>query len=172
MYAVCGKDATMPGTRTAPTVNGTPTWLTLSITMYDYTGQQRTDSYQIDADATDAEIEAIVVAQQALMNGTIWRVTVGQVYNSVGDSSNALEEVWEDRKDNVVFLAKDSMNNGFDWFVPSPVNAMFTEGTENIDPTYGATGTLLAAILAVKTGFSIVSGRFTHRRSIGSKVNI
>lgn len=162
----------MPGTRTAPTVNGTPTFKQVSLTFYDYTGDQRTDSYLVDADATDAEVEAIAAAAQALSNGTLWRVRVGDVYNSVGDSSNALEQVWEDAKTNVVILLKDSMQNGQDWYVPAPINAMFIEGTEEIDPANAALGTFLTAILAVRTGFSVVSGRFTQRRAIGTKVNI
>lgn len=159
-------------TRTAPTVNGTPTFKQISLTFYDYTGEQRTDSYLVDADATDAEVEAIAAAAQALSNGTLWRIKVGDVYNSVGDSSNADEEVWEDVKTNVVILIKDSMQNGQDWYVPAPINGLFVEGTEEIDPANAALATLLAAILAVRTGFSVVSGRFTQRRAIGTKVNI
>ena len=162
----------MPGTRTAPTVDGSPTFKQLSLTFYDYTGDQRTDSYLIDAAATNAQIEAICAAIVPLSNGSLWRIKVGEVYNSIGDSSNAIEEVRENAKDNVVFLMKDLSQNGMDWFIPAPTNDMFTEGTESINPTYGATATFLTAILAVKAGFDIVSGRFTHRRQIGTKVNI
>lgn len=158
-------------TRTAPTVNGTPTYKRLSVTLYDYTGEQRTDSYQIDAAATDVQIEAIVAAIQAISNATIWRVSVSEVYNSVGDPSNATEEVWEEVSSNVVLLAKDTSNAAQDWYVPAPENGIFIDGTENIDPTNVDLGTLLTAILAVKSGFSFVSARFTSRRDIGSKIN-
>lgn len=158
-------------TRTAPAVNGTPTYKRVSITLYDYTGEQRTDSYQIDADATPAEIEAIVDAIQAITNGTIWRVAISDVYNSVGDPTNATEAVWEESSSNLVFLAKDVANNAQDWYIPAPNNAVFVEGTENIDPTNLAIGGFLTAVLAVKTGFSFVSARFTSRRDIGTKVN-
>lgn len=161
----------MAGTRTAPTVNGTPSFIVVSLTFYDYTGEQRTDSYQLDADSTNAEIEAFVAATQALSNGTLWRVQVKQTYNSVGDPSNAQESVWEEASSNLVFLAKDVMNNAEDFFVPAPINSVFIEGTENIDPTAQAIIDYLAAILPMRSGFSFVSARFTSRRDIGTKVN-
>lgn len=158
-------------TRTAPTVNGTPTFKRVSVTLYDYTGEQRTDSYMLDAAATDVQIEAFVAALQAVTNGTIWRVIVGDVYNSVGDPSNADEVVWEEASANVVLLAKTSANLAQDWYIPAPVNDMFLEGTENIDPSDADLGTLMTAILAMRSGFSFVSARFTSRRDIGTKIN-
>lgn len=163
----------MAGTRTAPTVNGTPTFIQLAITLYDYSGEQRTDSYFIDADSSNAEIEAFVAALQLTTNATIWRVKVAYVYNSIGDSSNAVEDVWEDADSNVVFLLKaPTVEKGQDWYIPAPLNAMFIEGTDNIDPTNGALAAYLAAILPMRSGYSVVSGRFTSRRDIGTKVNI
>lgn len=162
----------MPGTRTAPTIDGSPTFLTISVTVYDYTGDQRTDTYQVDADSSDAEIEAYVAAQVALSNATIWRVTVGQVYNGVGDKNDAVEDVWENTKDNVVLLAKKTDNTAVDWYIPSPIEAMFIDGSEEIDPAYGALATLLAAVLPMRLNFSWISARFTHRRQIGKKINL
>lgn len=162
----------MPGTRTAPTVNGTPQYKVVSLTWYDHTGDVRTDSYQFDAAATDGQIETFAAAMQALSNATLWRIQVSAGYNSVGDSSNALEQVWENVKDNLVFLAKDTANNGFNVFVPSPINGVFIENTETIDPTQSAISDLLAAMLAMKSGYSIVSGRFTHRKQINRAVRI
>lgn len=162
----------MPGTRTAPTVDGTPDYKIVSLTWYDYTGEQRTDSYQFDADATAAEVEAFADAMQAVSNATLWRVSVSDTYNSVGDSSNALEQVWEDIKTNVAVLAKDSLNNSQNIFIPSPINAMFIEGTEELDPTNVAFAAVLTAYLAMKTGYSVVSARFSQRRSIGTRVII
>lgn len=158
-------------TRTAPTVNGTPTFKRVSVTVYDYTGEQRTDTYQMDADTTAAEVEAFVAALQSVTNATVWRVQLADVYNSVGDPSNADEAVWEEASSNLVLLAKDATNNAMDWFVPAPVDDMFLEGTENIDPSNVALGALLTAILALRAGFSFVSARFTSRRDIGTKIN-
>jgi len=161
----------MPGTRTAPTVDGNETFKRLSITVYDYTGEQRTDSYKIDAASTDIQIEALVAAYQAISNATVWRVQVSDVYNSIGDPSNALEEVWEEASANLVLLAKDANDDSANVFVPAPVNSIFEEGTENIDPASVPLGDLMTAYLAVKAGYQFVSGRFTSRRDVGTKVN-
>lgn len=161
----------MPGTRTAPTVDGTVTYKAVSVTLYDYTGEQRTDTYKLDADTTNAEVEAFVAALQAGMNGTIWRVKVADVYNSVGDPSNAIEEVWEEASSNLVLLAKNANDDSIDFYVPSPINAMFVEATEQIDPSNATLAAILAAILPMKAGYSFVSARFTSRRDIGTKIN-
>lgn len=160
------------GTRTAPTIDGSPTFLTVSVTLYDYTGDQRTDTYQIDADSTDVEIEAFIAGLQACTNATIWRVSVGQVYNSQGDKTNATEDVWENSKDNVVLLAKKTDNTAQDFYIPSPLESMFIDSTEQIDPASGVLITLLASILPMRATFSWISARFTHRRQIGKKVNL
>lgn len=162
----------MPGTRTAPTVDGTFDYINVSISLIDYTGEVRTDSYQLDADSTDAEVEAFVAATAALSNASVWRVRVGQVYNSVPDSSNAIEEVWEDIKTNLVILAKNPLNDAQNIFIPAPINDLFIEGTEELDPTNVALGDYLTAYLAMKANYSIVSGRFTQRRSMGTRVAI
>lgn len=160
-------------TRTAPTIDGTPTWKVVSITLYDYTGEQRTDSYYMDADSTDAEIEALVAAVQAATNGTIWKVGVTDLYNSVGDSSNADEEVWEEASSNLVLLLKSpTVEKGFNFFIPAPANAMFIEGTESIDPASAELAAVMTALLPMRSGYSVVSGRFTSRRDVGTKVNI
>lgn len=163
----------MPGTRTAPTVDGTGfTFIKLTLTWYDYTGDQRSDSYRMDSDSTPAEIEAFAAAMQACSNGTLWRIGVSEVYNSVGDSSNALEEVWENAQDNLLFLFKDASDNGFNIFIPSPMESLFIDATEELDPTNADIIAVLAATLPLKAGYSVVSGRMSHRRQIGKKVNI
>lgn len=162
----------MAGTRTAPTVDGTPNWKVVSITVYDHTGEQRTDSYYFDADSTDAEIEAFVAALQAATNATIWKVSVSFLYNSIGDSSNAVEEVWEDADTNVVLLAKSpTVVKGDDFYIPAPINDMFIEGTNEIEPTNAVLAALMAAILPMKAGYSFVSARLSSRRDIGTKIN-
>lgn len=160
----------MPGTRTAPTVDGTPSYINASFTFYDYTGEQRTDTYQFDADSTNAEIEAFAAALQAASNGTLWRIKKSDTYNSVGDPTNALEEVWENAQDNIVLLAKDALNNSQDLFIPAPINAMFLEGTENIDPTSTTLADVISTALPMLASYGIVSARFTHRRQIGTAI--
>lgn len=161
----------MAGIRTAPAVSGTPNWKVVSVTLYDYTGEQRTDSYYFDADSTDAEIEAFVDALQDVSNATIWKVGVTFLYNSVGDSSNAIEAVWEDNDTNVVLLAKSpTVVKGDDFYIPAPIHAMFVEGTNEVDPTNTELAAFLASILPMRAGYSFVSARLTSRRDIGTKI--
>lgn len=161
----------MPGTRTAPTVNGTGNWVTVSVTMLDYTGDQRTVSLQVDAATTDIEIEAYVAALQAVTNATIYRVSVSTIYNSVGDSSNALEEVWENNFTNIAMLYKDAGNNSINSFIPAPINAAFIDSTDQIDPANAALAAYIAATLAMlPAGFGATSARLTHRKDVNSRV--
>lgn len=160
----------MPGTRTAPTINGTPTFVSLSVSVIDYSGDLRTDTYQVDADASNAEIEAFIVALQVLSNSSIYRVTVGQTYNSTAAKANALEEVWENAKDNVVLLFKTNSNASIDFYIPAPVNDLFTEGTENVISDDADLATLLGTITPFKANYTARSARLTHRKQIGSKV--
>lgn len=160
------------GTRTAPAVNGTPTWLNVSVSIIDHTGDVRTDTYQMDADSSDAEIEAYVAGIQLLSNSSIYRVTVGQVYNSAKDKTQALEVVWENAHDNVVVLQKTATNASQDFYIPAPIEAMFVAGTENINPAYGDFVTYLATITPMRAGYLKTSARFTHRKHIGTKINL
>ncbi len=163
----------MAGTRTAPTVDGaTFTFIKVTLTWYDYTGEQRSDSYRMDSDSSSAEIEAFAAAMQAASNATLWRIQVSEVYNSVGDSSNALEEVWENAQDNLLFLFKDPSDNGFNIFIPSPMESMFIDATEELDPTNAEIIAVLASVLPMKATYAVVSGRMSHRRQIGKKINI
>lgn len=159
----------MPGTRTAPTIDGSVTYKIITVTWFDYTADQRSDSYQVDADVTNLEIEAFVAALQASSNATLWRVAVQEVYNSVGDASNALEEVWEEASQNLVIQTKNTANDSRRVFVPAPINAMFIEGTEQIDPTNATLTTLISAYLPLVTGFSAVGARMTSRRQINAQ---
>lgn len=161
----------MPGTRTAPTVDGNIQYKSVSIAMYDYTGERRSVSFKVDAAATDAQVEALVSSFQVMTNATIFRVTVGDVYNSVGDSSNAIEEVWEDVDTNIVLLAKDALDQSKNCFIPAPVNDAFIENTEQINPGYVPLANVITNWLAMITGYSVVSGRFSQRSDIGTKIN-
>lgn len=161
----------MAGTRTAPTVNDTPTFVEVQIALMDYTGDKRSDTYLVDAAASAAEIEALVAAIQAVSNATIYRVEVKDIYNSVEDSSNALEEVWENAGDNLVLQAKNTQKQSLRLFVPALINTVMIDGTTDIDPTNGLLTTLIAAYVAVlPTGFSIVGARFTERRQVNAQV--
>jgi hypothetical protein len=166
------KDNIMAGTRTAPLVDGLGgTYKVVSFRWADYTGEKRTDSYRVDAAAVAGEIEALAVALQAGSNATLYEIQVAEHYVSVPiPSLNADEAVWENAASNVVIQYKHPTLESIRCFVPSPDNAMFVEGTENVDPAN-------AEFLAIRLAFGVlqdieyraVGVRFTHRLQINQQ---
>ena len=166
----------MAGTRTAPIVDALSANMTfkqVSIRLMDWTGDFRTDTYRLIPAVTNDQVEALVAAVAALTNATLYEVKISEVYTSVADSTNALEEVWENAKDNLVVQSKKPTGESQRVFIPAPINAMFIEQTDQIDPTFAALGTLLAAWdAAVDAEFEIIGAHFTSRRDINQQVKI
>lgn len=155
--------------RTAPTVNGTGTFKVLSISYIDSSNDKRTDSYQIPAAATDAQVEALVVAIAADSNANIYKVRVADVYNSQPDTGDALNEVRPSLHSNIVILAKTALNDSDNLFIPAPKDDNFVPTTDDI--LSGALAASLAAYLAIKgAGWEIISGRYTERREVNKSV--
>lgn len=155
--------------RSAPTVNGTPTYRRVSFRWIDASGDLRSDSLQTDA--TDAQIEAYAVDIGAISNADLYAIEVSDVYNSVADSSNAVDAVKDSVYDNIVILAKNAVNDSFRCFLPAPEGALFIAGTDQIDPTNADLAAWLTEILVLAgAGFSIVSARYTERREINEAV--
>lgn len=163
----------MAGTRTAPTVNGTPTYLQVSLHWIDHQGQKRADAINVPAAATPAEIEAVAATAQLISNGSLYRVSVGEIYNSTEDASNASEEVWTSVKDSLVVQAKTAANVSERGFIPAVNDEVFVDGTTDIDPVNVALGNYFAALLALIGGtYSIVGARFSQRKQINQQVKI
>lgn len=168
----------MAGTRTAPTVDGTGTFKSVSVRMIDASGDVRTVTVDVLAATTDAQIEAYVAGLQAISNASVYAVSVGVVYNSVEDSSNAQSEPKsESVAANLVINAGNASKLSKAGYVPAPEAAIFITGTDDIDPTSAALVTYLTAFLAmVNEGvamgseYEIKSARYTERRQINSAI--
>lgn len=150
--------------RTVPTVDGTGNFRQVTIKTIDANNGKRSDTFMVDAAATDAEIEALIAAQAAVSNANIYQVKVSMVYNSVpnpGDATEApLLSVW----DNIVLLMKDSANNSQDWFIPAPIDAALVAGTKNPNPANALLQAYRDAVDAVMaSAYEPVSYRFTER---------
>ena len=165
----------MPGTRTAPAVDGMNTIKAVQLRWIDWTGDKRSDTYLFGATlATNVNVEAFAAAMQAGSNASLYEIKVSDAYSSVEDQSNALEEVWENATDNLVIQAKQPLGGqSVRDYIPSPVNEMFIENTDVIDPT----STILLAILTawvalLDPSYEVVGARFTSRRQINSQVKI
>ena len=159
--------------RTAPTVDGTPDFQTVSLRWIDASGDKRSDSIQVPTAATAAQIEAFAAAMAATSNASLYAVQVTAHYNSVPDKSDAVDEPKDSVFDNLVFLAKTNTNLSQRGFLPAPEGALFVPGTDTIDPANADLATVFTTFLAlVGAGYSIVSARYTERREINEAVNI
>ena len=151
--------------RTAPTIDGTPSRVEVTVSYIDANNLRRTDSLQIDGDSTDAEIEAIVAALASASNANIWKVEVQQVYSDVPNAGDALDLVRNSAKDNFVLLFKNAtLNAGRDYFIPAPKEEMFLGGSNIPDTSNALLLAVRDAIDAALVNFEPVSVRFTERR--------
>lgn len=159
----------MPGTRSAPTVDGTPDFLELQFSWIDYVGDRYAMTMLASGTtATPAEIETLSDALQAASNASLWRVRVTQDYQGQMLKSNALEEVWNDAEDVVVIHYKNPTTRASEYVnFPAPLDDIFIEGTEQVDTADALFTDILAAVAAVlPTGFNPATVRFSKHREI------
>ena len=159
--------------RTAPAINGTPIYKTLSLSWIDASGDLRTDTIQLPVAATDAQMEAIANTVEDVSNASLYKITVGEVYNSIADKDDAVDAVKDSVYDNLVILAKTALNASSRVFIPAPEGALFVPGTDQIDPSNADLAAVLAAMLAaLGVTYDVVSIRYTERREINESVKI
>lgn len=163
----------MAGTRTAPTVDGSPVSKSVSIGLIDAQGDVRSISLVAAAGATNAQIEALVAAVQAATNASVWRVTVGEVYNGAESKGNAANAVVESLYSNIVYHVKESATSSQRAYIPAPLETLFNTDTDQPDPTDALLTAWFTAVLAVVgntyTGQSI---RYTERREINDSIKL
>lgn len=169
----------MAGTRTAPTVNGTPTFLEVSLHLLDASGDFGSDMIVVPATVTDAEIETYVAAYQLATNATIWKVEVRQLYTSVAQTSNADNTPRASNFQVVNTMAKNSALASQNGVVRAPEDAMFVSGTDQVDTGQALYVTYLAALLDLLNGGALGSGdyvgysvRYSERKEINTRTLI
>lgn len=163
----------MPGTRTAPAITGSPTFLEVSLRWIDAVGDRRSDASIIDAAATDIQVEAVAADMQAGSNASLYAVRLTEVFEGAMAKSNALAAVRESNQDNIVYHAKDTGRVDRRSFLPAPIAANFVTDTETPDESATTLTDLMTAWDAVWAGtFAGVSLRFSERREINEKVNL
>jgi len=163
----------MPGTRTAPAINGTPTYKQLSLRMIDSDGTKRALDYQFPDTVTNLEMNSVMTSLQACMNASIYEAWVSDVYFSNAVSTNALNAVQQSVRQNIVILFRDDvLLKSQEVYIPSPISSLFVTGTKNVDVTnvtYEAYRDFVDTALA--TDYAPVSVRYTERRQINQKQN-
>lgn len=160
--------------RSAPAVNGTPTFKLVSLRWIDATGDLRSDTLQLPTATTNAQIEAIADTISDISNAALYRIEVSETYNAVPDKNDAVDALKESVYDNLAILAKTPANDTRRAFIPAPEAGLFVAGTDQIDPTNADLAAFFTALLAPLTaaGYEIVSARYTERREINEAVRI
>jgi len=163
----------MPGTRTAPTVDGTPNKRVISIRGIDSDGTKRAIDYSVAIGATPAEVEAVVATLQLASNMSIYEVNDGYVYTSNALSTSAAAAVQQSVRQNIVILFKDDVTfETQEAYIPAPISSLFTTGTKNVivtNATYTNYRDAVGVVLAADYG--AISVRYTERRQINQKQN-
>jgi hypothetical protein len=158
----------------AGVVDATPTRRIAHFSYIDTNGQPRTDSYDIPAAATDAEINAMVTALGAATNADLWQVGFTNWFATGQPSkSNAIEAVDDSVKDNIVVLYKNVANDSKDFFIPAPKEALLVAGTLNPDPTpAGLLDNVIQAADALFGTYEPVSVRYSERAKKNKAVKL
>jgi hypothetical protein len=159
-------------TRTAPTVDGSPSYVAASFRLIDASGDKRSFQLKLPAAATAAQIEAVAASLAAATNASLYAVEVTEAYAGAINAGNASEVVHESVYDNIVILFKDTSGvpvsqNGF---IPAPNSALVEPG-DDIDTSnalYTAFRDAVATALA--GGYAAITARYTERREKNDSV--
>jgi len=160
--------------RTAPTVNGTPTYQQVSLGFIDYTGDQRSIAFNVPAGVTVAQIEAAAEAIAAGSNASLFKISSNAIYEGSSSKSNATSGANHSSVfDNIVLLYRNPTTRATqDGFVPAPIDDLFLEGTDtpDVDPAGDLAG-IVSAIEALlgAAAWNAISARFTERREINQR---
>jgi hypothetical protein len=152
--------------RTAPTIDGTPDLIKVSLTYVDVSGDQRTISNYLEGTATPAQIEAHVAAAGAGSNANLYQVEVSEIYQSVRLPSAAVAAEENSVFDNIVVLYKESGNpQGTNGFLPAPIRANFIGDTDNVDAASVEFAAFRSTLATILLGTVVpITVRYTERR--------
>lgn len=157
--------ATNPGTRTAPTVNGTVTKSIVTISAIDASGDKYADSYVTSATPLDLDVEALVAAYQGATQASVYSVSVAAYYVGDADPDNAYAGFRGSVKDGVNELWRDEATlSTQSTRLVAPVPECM-QGNQDI-PLLTATEflALIAAQGTILADYALQSAQFTERR--------
>lgn len=159
----------------APAATGAVTYYHVAYRFIDASGDRRTISGDVlTADYSAAKAEALATTLGAASNASLYETNVKQVWASVPDKDNATNAPKDSVFDNIAILLKNTTNQSVNWFIPAPDDALLVGAgaADEIDPDSVALGDVLADILDLYSGYSVVSARYTERREINQAVAI
>lgn len=138
-------------------VDATPVRRVLHFQFIDSEGKVRTDSYDIPAAATDAEINTFASETGERSNASLWNVGVTNwFYIAQPSKANAVDETNDSVQDNIVLLLKPLVGDGQDVYIPANNEAAtMVAGTENPSPLLLADWIAAAEALFAGDGVSV-----------------
>lgn len=157
------KDYLTMATRTAPTVDGSPSRTTLSMEFYDADEGSTTVSQPYDPASTNAELEAVAAAAQAISNASLFAIHIQQTYLGVGLASNADSDDYVSVKDVIRLSSRSADGNAYiRGYVPAPHGGLvYGNGSVLItDADYITWRTAFQAILP--TGYALLNVGFVQ----------
>lgn len=160
----------MAGTRTAPSVDGTPTYKQISIALLDFSGDLRSVSLRVPAGATNAQIEAVVAKLQASTQASIYRVEVQYVYEGAVATSNATSDENSSVFDNISIGFKDTGTGASQTaYIPAPITSLMGAGDIVKTGETAYTEYRDAARTALAGNYAARFTRFSERREINKR---
>jgi len=153
----------MPGTRVAPTVDGSPTAVDASFHFIDADNTKSSVNILVDPAVADADIETLAAAFQAGSNASLWKVERQEVYTGVPLASNALSDDIVSVADGVRLQTKQLTTNAYNpAYLLAPLGDMILPGplVDTTNAQYVAWRNAVQAVLP--TGFALLNVAFTQ----------
>lgn len=151
-------------TRTAPLATASATSRQLTIRSIDASGDFWAEGLSINLAASAAEIEALVAAYQATTKTSVYEIQDTLNRTGVASSANADTGLRASGANGVNYLFKNSAGLTQPIRQIAPVDATM-DGDLDIPLVDNALiTTLVAAVIAVKTGFALARAQYTERR--------
>jgi hypothetical protein len=159
--------------RTAPTFDGTPTYVIVSFRWIDANGQLESTPYLTTlARATTGNIEAMADALVAASNANLYDIVLETHTSGNASASTATEAPRESVNDFINTLVRDPASRKTqEVAIPAPLDSLFVAGTNIPDTTvteYQAVNTAANALLP--DAYVFVSARFAEHKKVNQKV--
>jgi len=155
----------MAGTRTAPTVGGSPNKVLITLSVIDASGDKYSDTLTLLSTPLDADIEAYVAGYQAITQTSVYNVGVSLNYEGDADPDNAETDQRNSAKDGINLLWKDfTALKTQSTRVVAPVPEVM-QGNQDIPLlTYADMITYIAETGDILTAYALQSAQYTERR--------
>lgn len=160
----------MAGTRTAPTVDGSPSRRDVTFRVIDNRGDKRSFTVITNTtDGTPANIETMAAALAAASRASLYSVDVKDRYLGAPVASNAEDDVFTSADDVIrIFASNDTGTSTRAAEIRAPLGTLVLGG-EVVDTSNGLYTAVRAAFLGmIASTFSAISVRFTERREKNS----